>query len=139
VLAYAVGALRAAATAGPLRCSVRADSRTVFDGEAWQVIVAVTGAFGGGAGVGAADPEDGVLDVAVLPAGSRVGLARRAWGLKRHTIAEQRGVEHHRGTVIEVGLPPGSELNADGEVHERGMERMTVERSAYALVVPNGA
>jgi diacylglycerol kinase family enzyme len=138
-LAYAVGALRAAATAAPLRCSLRADSRTVFDGHAWQVIVAVTGAFGAGAGIGAADPEDGVLDVAVLPAGSRVGLARRAWGLKRHTIAEQRGVEHHRGAVIEVDLPPGSEFNADGEVRERGMERMTVERSAYALVVPNGA
>jgi diacylglycerol kinase (ATP) len=134
-LAYAVGALRAAATAAPLRCAVRADSKPVFEGEAWQVIVAVTGAFGGGSEVGAADPEDGVLDVAVLPAGSRVGLARRAWGMKRGTIAEQRGVEHHRGWEIEVDLPPGTEFNADGEVRDRGMERIAIERSAYALVV----
>jgi diacylglycerol kinase family enzyme len=132
-LAYALGAAHAGATAAPLRATVRADGETVFDGEAWQVIVAVTGAFGGGSGIEAADPSDGVLDVAVLPAGSRVGLVRRAWGLKRHTIAEQRGVEHHRGHVIEVD--GAGEFNADGEVRERGLERVTVERDAYALVL----
>ena len=134
-LAYGVGAVRAAATAAPLQCSVRVDDAPVFEGGAWQVILAVTGAFGGGSAVGAADPEDGVLDVAVIPAGSRIGLARRAWGLKRHTIAEQRGVEHHRGHVIAVGVPPGTEFNADGEVRDTGLERVTVERDAYALVV----
>jgi diacylglycerol kinase family enzyme len=135
-LAYAVGAARAAATSAPLRCTVRADGETVFAGAAWQVIVAVTGAFGGGSQVGAADPADGVLDVTVLPAGSRLGLARRAWGLKRRTIAEQRDVPHHRGAVIEVELPPATEVNADGEVRDRGLERVTVEHDAYALVVP---
>ena len=134
-LAYAVGAAHAAATAAPLRCAVRADGATVFDGEAWQVILAVTGAFGGGSRIGAADPSDGVLDVTILPAGSRAGLVRRAWGLKRHTIAEQRGVEHHRGHVIEVDVPAGTEFNADGEVRETGLERVTVERDAYALVL----
>jgi diacylglycerol kinase family enzyme len=135
-LAYAIGALRAAATASPLRCAVRADGRTVFEGTAWQVIVAVTGAFGGGSRVGAADPADGVLDVAVIPAGSRAGLARRAWGLKRHTIAEQRGVGHDRGTVVEIDLPAGTEFNADGEVRDRGLEHVEVERDAYGLVAP---
>jgi diacylglycerol kinase (ATP) len=96
----------------------------------------VTGAFWGGSEVGAADPEDGVLDVAVLPAGSRLGLVRRAWGLKRGTIAEQRGVEHHRAHVIEVDIPAGTEFNTDGEVRSSGLERVTVERDAYALVVP---
>ena len=134
-LAYAVGALRAAATAAPLTCTVRAGGKTVHDGAAWQVIVAVTGAFGGGSQVGAADPSDGVLDVAILPAGSRAGLARRAWGLKRGTIADQRGVAHHRAGVIEIDLPDGTEFNADGEVRDRGLERVTVERDAYGLVV----
>ncbi len=133
-LAYAVGALRAAAAAAPLPCAVRAGGETVFEGEAWQVIVAVTGAFGGGSEVGAADPQDGVLDVAVLPAGSRVGLARRAWGLKRGTIADQRDVEHHRAAVIEVDVPPGTEFNVDGEVRDTGLERVTVEHAAYALI-----
>jgi diacylglycerol kinase (ATP) len=135
-LAYAVGAVRAAATAGPLPCTVRADGETVFEGEAWQVILAVTGAFGGGSGVAVADPSDGALDAAILPAGSRIGLARRAWGMKRHTIAEQRGVEHHRGAVIELDVPPGTEVNADGEVRTTGLERVTAEHDAYALVVP---
>jgi diacylglycerol kinase (ATP) len=134
-LAYPVGALRAAITEEPLDCTVRADGAEVFDGEAWQAIVAVTGAFGGGAEIDAADPQDGVLDAAVLPAGSRLGLARRAWGLRRGTIADQRDVRHARGAVVEVELPPGTEFNVDGEVHDSGMERITVKRHAYELVV----
>jgi diacylglycerol kinase (ATP) len=137
VLAYAVGAAHAAASTAPLRCAVRVDGATVFDGAAWQVILAVTGAFGGGSGIGVSDPSDGVLDVAILPAGSRLGLARRAWGLRRHTIAEQRSVAHHRGAVIELDVPPGTEFNADGEVRPAaGLERVTAEGDAYALVVP---
>ena len=76
-----------------------------------------------------------MLDAAILPAGSRIGLAKRAWGLRRGTIAEQRDVCHARGTVVEVGLPPGTEFNVDGEVRDQGMERITVERRAYDLVV----
>ena len=134
-LAYAVGALRAAVSERPLPVSVRADGEQVFDGEAWQVIVAVTGAFGGGSEVGAANPDDGWLDVTVLPAGSRLGLARRAWGLRRGTVADQRDVCHARGLVIEATLPRGTELNVDGEVRDDGLERATVERRAFELVV----
>jgi diacylglycerol kinase (ATP) len=134
-LAYPLGALHAAVTEQPLRCTVCAGGEEVFDGEAWQAIVAVTGAFGGGADIDAADPEDGVLDTAILPAGSRLGLARRAWGLRRGTIAEQRDVCHARGTVVEVDLPAGTEFNVDGEVRDSGMERITVEHRAYELVV----
>jgi diacylglycerol kinase (ATP) len=133
-LAYALSAIRAAASEQPLRCAVHADGREVFAGEAWQAIVAVTGAFGAGAEIGAADSGDGVLDATVLPAGSRLGLARRAWGLRRGTIAEQRDVCHARGHVIEVDLPPGTEFNVDGEVRDDGMQRITVERGAFALV-----
>jgi diacylglycerol kinase (ATP) len=134
-LAYPLGALRAAVSEQPLRCTVSAGGEEVFDGEAWQAIVAVTGAFGGGADIGAADPEDGVLDAAILPAGSRFGLARRAWGMRRGTIAEQGDVCHARGTVVEVDLPSGTEFNVDGEVRDQGMERITVEHHAYDLVV----
>jgi diacylglycerol kinase (ATP) len=134
-LAYLVGALRAAASEQPLGCTVRADGDEVFHGDAWQVIVAVTGAFGGGSELGAAEPDDGVLDIALLPAGSRAGLARRAWGLRRGTIAAQRDVCHTRGSVVEVALPEGEQLNVDGEVREGGLERVTVEPHAFSLVV----
>ena len=104
---------------------MRVDGRLAFDGRLWQVIVAVSGAFGGGSGIAEADPDDGALDVVVLPAGSRAGLARRAWGLRTHTIAQQRDVEHDRGRVVEVDLPDGTELNVDGEVRRGGLERVT--------------
>jgi diacylglycerol kinase (ATP) len=135
-LAYAVGALRAAASERPLQCRVRAGGDDVYAGGAWQVIIACTGAFGAGSGVGAADPSDGVLDVTILPAGSRLGLARRAWGLRRRTIAAQRDVVHERAATVEVELPPGAVLNVDGELHDGGMERVTVEKDAFRLVLP---
>jgi diacylglycerol kinase family enzyme len=137
-LAYGVGALRAAARERPLPVTVRSDGQTVFDAGAWQVIVAVSGAFGGGSGVAEADPDDGVLDVVVLPAGSRAGLARRAWGLRRRTIAQQRDVPHEQGHEIAVDLPEGSEINVDGEIRSGGLERVTVEARAFRLVVPRG-
>lgn len=132
--AYGVGALRAAATESPLRCTVRVDGEDAFEGGAWQVIVAATGAFGGGSEVGVADPLDGVLDVAILAAGSRLALARRAWGLRRGTIVSQEPVEHRRGTLVEVRMDD-AELNVDGEIRERGLEKVTVERGAYTLIV----
>ena len=134
-LAYGVAAAHAAAVGKPLPVTVRTDGRTVFEGDCWQAIVAVSGAFGGGSGVAEANPEDGVLDVVVLPAGSRAGLARRAWGLRTKTIAQQRDVPHERGHVIEVELPPGSEINVDGELRRDGLERVTVEPNAFRLVV----
>ena len=133
--AYGVGALRAAATEAPMRCSVRVDGEPAFEGGAWQVIVAATGAFGGGSDIGAADARDGVLDVAVLPAGSRLALARRAWGMRRGTVEQQKPVEHLRGRLLEIELPHGAELNVDGEIRDGGLERVTVEAAAYALVV----
>ena len=136
-LAYAVGAVRAAATARPLEVRVRVDGREIFAGRCWQAIVAVSGAFGGGSGVQEARPDDGALDIVVLPAGSRAGLARRAWGLRRQTIAQQSGVEHARGTVIDVALAPGAEINVDGEIRGGGLERVTVRPRAFELVVPN--
>src|SRR3954453_5340067 len=63
--ALAGGALRAGFTAQPLRCHVRADGAQVFAGAAWQVIVAGTGAFGGGSELEEADPSDRLVDVAV--------------------------------------------------------------------------
>jgi diacylglycerol kinase (ATP) len=134
-LAYAVGALRAAATGTPLHCTVRADGREVYAGGAWQTIVAVTGAFGAGSELGAADPHDGALDVVVMPAGSRLGLARRAWGMRRGTLTAQGDVRHARGHTVELNLPAGTELNVDGELQRDGMQRITVEHDAFALVV----
>ena len=134
--AYGIGAVRAAASGRPLPACVRVDGAEVFDGDVWQVIVACTGAFGGGSGIGAADANDGDLDVVIIPAGSRFGLVRRAWGLRTKTIERQRAVPHYEGRVVEVSLPPGVELNCDGEFVDGGLERVTARANAFRLVVP---
>jgi diacylglycerol kinase (ATP) len=135
-LAYGIGAVRAAATSHPLAVSVRVDGAEVFAGDAWQLMVACTGAFGGGSGIGTADATDGELDVVIVPAGSRVTLARRAWGLRTQTIERQRAVGHFEGRLVEVALPPGAELNVDGEFVARGLDRVTARAGAFELVVP---
>jgi diacylglycerol kinase family enzyme len=130
--AYGLGAARAAVSGQPLAITVRVDGEPRFEGEAWQVMVACTGAFGGGSGIGAADATDGELDVVILPAGSRVALARRAWGLRTQTIERQRKVEHFVGRVVAV--EGAGELNCDGEFVDGGLERVTARANAFRLV-----
>jgi diacylglycerol kinase (ATP) len=134
-LAYGLGATRAGLTGQPLEVLVRVDDALCFEGEAWQVIVASSGAFGGGSGIGAADATDGELDVVIVPAGSRAALVRRAWGLRTQTIERQRAVPHFAGRVVSVSLPPETELNVDGEFVEGGLERVTASADAFSLVV----
>jgi len=135
-LAYAVGALRAGITGHPVAARVDADGETVFDGEAWQVVVGATGAFGGGSGLDQADPHDGLLDVVVLEARSRVALVRRAWGLRFGRITRQPGVRHARAARIDVRVPPGTQWNVDGEVCTLEPATFTAERGAVEVVVP---
>jgi diacylglycerol kinase (ATP) len=135
-LAYAIGAVRAAVSGHPLDATVRIDDALVYSGHVWQVVVASSGAFGGGSGIGAADATDGEVDVVIVPAGSRAALARRAWGLRTRTIERQRAVPHFAGRVVSVALPLGTELNVDGEFVVGGLERVTAEAGAFSLVVP---
>ncbi len=138
-LAYAVGAVAAGVTADPFHCVVRVDGETVFDGEAWQLIVASSGAFGGGAEVEEADPGDGVLDVVAVPAGSRLTLPGRAVAMRRGDLAGQDDVTHATGHAITVEVEPSTLFNVDGEVVacERGTVEFTVEPAAFDLVVPD--
>jgi diacylglycerol kinase family enzyme len=132
-LAYAAGALRAGMTARPLACRIAVDGDLLFDGRAWQVIVAGTGAFGAGSEVDGADAADQLLDVAVLEAGPRLALVRRAWGMRRGGLVEQPGVVYGRGRVVEVAGGEIGAFNVDGEVcalrparFETGRERIRV-------------
>jgi diacylglycerol kinase (ATP) len=135
-LAYAVGALRAGATAQPLRCRVTVDDGQVFAGEAWQVIVAGTGAFGGGSELEEADPADRLVDVAVLEAGPRLALVRRAFGMRNGSLVDQPGVHHARGRTVELELPQGTPFNVDGEVCEVSPTRFCARDERVRVVVP---
>ncbi len=132
-LAYPVGALAAGVLDHPVRCAAEG----LFEGEAWQLIVACSGAFGGGTEIEAADPTDGRLDVLVLPAGRRVGLVRHALAMRRGTLAEADGVLHTRVTSIVVTVPAGTKFNVDGELVTLGPEvRFEARADALRLVRP---
>ncbi len=136
--AYAVGAVAAGVTAEAFRCVARVDGELVFDGEAFQLIVASSGAFGGGADVEEADPADGRLDLIAVPAGSRLSLPGRAIAMRRGDLAQQDDVTHATGREIEIDVEPATPFNVDGEVVacEHGTVRFTVEPRAFDLVVP---
>jgi diacylglycerol kinase (ATP) len=131
--AYPLGALAAGALDKPVRCRVG----SLFEGEAWQVILACSGAFGGGTEIEAADPGDGRLDVLVLPAGPRLALARKAVAMRRGTLAETPGVLHDRVGALTVTVPPDTRFNVDGEVTTFGGDvRFSAHAGAVLLVAP---
>jgi diacylglycerol kinase (ATP) len=135
-LAYAVGALRAGLTARPLPVRVAADGDEVFAGPAWQVIVAGTGAFGGGSELDVADPSDRRVDVAVLEAGPRTALVRHAWGMRRGGLASQPGVHHARARTVALELPPDTSFNVDGEVCAVAPARFCVRDERVRVIAP---
>jgi diacylglycerol kinase (ATP) len=139
-LSYLVGAGWAGVTGPPLPCTVTVDEARFFEGPAWQVTVAGTGSFGAGSELDPADPSDGILDVAVMEAGSRLRLARHAYGLRSGRLTSQPGVRHARGSAVELKLAGTSTLNVDGELVAAGPDvRLGVEPSAFELVVPDQA
>ncbi|MEJ7798138.1 MAG: diacylglycerol kinase family protein [Solirubrobacteraceae bacterium] len=135
-LAYAVGALKAAGTASTLHCRVLCDGGECFEGRAWQVVVGATGAFGGGSEIGGTTHEDGLLDVAIVPAGSRIGLARRAWGMRSGRLTRQFDVAHHRGATIEVHVEDHSAaFNVDGEICRCEPAHFSLQPGGFEVVV----
>jgi len=135
-LAYAVGALRAGVTARPIRIRVAADDDALFAGDAWQVIVAGTGAFGGGSELDVADPSDRRIDVAVLAAGPRLALVRRALGMRRGGLTDQPGVHHARATTVTLELPPRTPFNVDGEVCVVAPARFEARGERVRVIAP---
>lgn len=140
-LAYPVGALKAGLTAKPIRCRVLSDGVAFHEGEAWQVSVASTGAFGGGASL-ETNTSDGKLDLVVMQAAGRARLAKHAYGMRVGNIEGQRGVLDTRCKSVELRLEePGECLNVDGELvdaeelAEDGTIHFGVEDGAFELIV----
>ena len=133
-LAYVVGAVRAATTAPPLRCAVTCDGEPRFSGRAWQVVVGVSGAFGGGSEIGGTRPDDGMLDVAVVPAGSRAGLVRRGIGMRLGRLSAQDDVAHEQAAVIDVRIGGDAAFNVDGETCPCEPPRFTLHPGGFRVV-----
>jgi diacylglycerol kinase (ATP) len=134
-LAYATGAVVAGLTAKPLTCLVDCDGRELLAGDAWQVTVAASGAFGAGATLDGADPGDGRLDVATIEAGPRLGLIGLAYRLRSGVVADHPRAFQTRCTSAEVRVAAGTPFNVDGEVVRVGPARFTAQKRAFRLVV----
>jgi diacylglycerol kinase family enzyme len=132
--AYAVGAAAAAVTTSPLDYVVSGDGGTRLKGRAWQVMVAVSGAFGTGLKVEPADTGDGQLDLVVVEAGPRIRLLASGYRLRSGQVVGQPGVSHARAPSFDLQVPPGAPFNVDGEVAELGPTQFTVERAGFQLV-----
>jgi diacylglycerol kinase family enzyme len=131
-LAYAVGAAGAGLRARPVAARVAVEDEEIFSGAAWQVTVACTGAFGGGAEV-AADPRDGVLDAVVIEARSRARLLAHAYRLRNGTVEQGTDVHKLAGRIIEVEAD-GDGFNIDGELIAGRRLRFTVRPHAFEVV-----
>ena len=134
-LAYAAGAVRAGLTAQPLTCLVECDDTELLAGEAWQVTVAASGAFGGGTTLEEADPSDGALDVVAIESGPRLGLVSVAYRLRSGHVTDHPRAFHSRCERVEVRVPAHTEFNVDGEVVTAGDARFRAVRGAFRLVV----
>ena len=135
-LAYAAGALSAGMSAKPLTCLVLCDEgRELLAGEAWQVTVAASGAFGAGVVLDGTDPSDGRLDVMGIEAGPRLGLVGLAYRLRSGGVADHPRAFQTRCTTAEVRVPDGTPFNVDGEVVTAGSARFTAQERAFQLVI----
>jgi diacylglycerol kinase (ATP) len=135
-LGYAAGALAAGATATALPVKVDCGDRRLFEGDAWQVTVAASGAFGAGARISEADPHDGSLELVAIAAGPRPGLVGLAYRLRRGSLPDHRRAQHERCGAAVVQVPDGTAWNVDGEVLEHGTASFHGQAAAFRLVVP---
>jgi diacylglycerol kinase (ATP) len=134
-LAYAAGAVTAGISAKPLTCLVECDGEELLAGEAWQVTVAASGAFGAGATVEEADPSDGALEVVAIEAGPRLGLVSLAYHLRKGNLTKHPRAYHKHCDEAEVQVPDCTRFNVDGEVVTEGDARFRAVKGAFRLVI----
>jgi diacylglycerol kinase (ATP) len=134
-LGYAAGAALAGVTARAVAAEVECEAGELFAGDAWQVTVAASGAFGAGSRIEEADPHDGALEVVAVAAGPRPGLVALAYRLRSGSLARHRKATRRRCTRALVRVPDGTDWNVDGEIVPAGASRFRAEADAFRLVV----
>ena len=134
-LQYPSAAVRALASYRPVEFRVTVDGVTHVQ-EAFNVVVANSGYYGSGMHIAPmADVHDGVLDVIVLPAGSRLSMIRRLPKVYDGSHVELDGVAVLHGTTVEV-VGPGVVGYGDGERIGPLPLTATVRPGALSLLLP---
>ena len=131
---YAAGALAAGVTARPVPCQVDCGDQALFAGDAWQVTLAASGAFGAGSSIEEADPLDGELEVVAVARGPRPGLVALAYRLRSGRLTRHPRARHARCAAADVRVPEGTEYNVDGEVVQLGPAHFSAQSGAFRLV-----
>jgi diacylglycerol kinase (ATP) len=134
-LSYAAGAVAAGLTAHAVPAGVDCEEGPLFEGRAWQVTVAASGAFGAGSRIAEADPHDGALEVVAVEAGPRPGLVAVAYRLRIGRLTGHRRARRRRCTSATVRVPDGTVWKVDGEVIAAGAARFRGQADAFRLVV----
>lgn len=119
------------------------DTRMAFDDarptavDAFNIVVANGRTVGGGKPVApVANPEDGLLDVAVVHAGTLGELSQVAAQLVAGTYLDHPLVAHRRARSVRIEASPGMWFNVDGELLTN--EPVTFEALPQALPVVVG-
>ena len=134
-LQYPSAAIRALAAYKPGEFRVTVDGRTHVQ-EAFNVVVANSGYYGSGMHIAPmADVHDGVLDVVVLPAGSRLSMIRRLPKVYDGSHLEMDGVTVLHGSVVEVAAE-GVVGYGDGERIGPLPLTATVRPGALSVLLP---
>jgi YegS/Rv2252/BmrU family lipid kinase len=115
--AFAIATVRALFSYRPLPVRVSIDGKPLFEGPLVLGAVANGRSFGGGMQIGPdALPDDGLLDVVVVPARSTLSLLTRLPMLYRGTHVAEPDVRVGRGRCVELHAAPGAaRIEADGD------------------------
>jgi len=114
-LQYPYAAVRALLSYRPAQFTVTVDG-VRHEQEAYSVVVANSGYYGSGMHIAPdADVHDGLLDVVVLPAGSRLGMVRRLPKVYDGSHIDLPGVTVLRGRSVDVASAVDVAAYGDGE------------------------
>ena len=111
-----------------------------FEGD-MTLVCACNGSYYGGGfhPVPEARPDDGVLDILVVPGVSRVTFARVVGAYAKGKYADFPSLIHHlRGSEIEIGAQEEFVVNVDGEAVRTKKLRLRLLPGAVNFIVPTG-
>ena len=135
-LQYPYAAVRALLTYQPSEFTVTVDG-VVHRQAAYNVVVANSGFYGKGMHIApTADVRDGLLDVVVLPAGSRLSMVRRLPRVYDGSHVDLPGVTVLRGRSVTVSADRPVEAYGDGELLGPLPRTATVIPRAIQVLVP---
>ncbi len=133
---YPYAAVRALLTYRPAPFTVTVDGVTL-EQDAYSVVVANSGYYGKGMHIApGADVHDGLLDVVVLPAGSRLGMVRRLPKVYDGSHADLPEITILRGRTVEVSTTDDVPAYGDGERLGPLPRTATVLPGALSVLLP---